>query len=282
MNIFIKPATAHMASLLRRTLYRSSFMASVRLHNILFAFALLFTAVLTSCENSREEFVTENWQEYYPLQPGKSITYRLDSVVFVQSGSRMETHKYQVKHTVQSEITDAQGRKAFLIHRLIRNEAGTSPWLENGSYTVTPLADKAEVVEQNMRVIKLHNPVKKNFSWRGNAYLPGSPYRPAYNMDAGSDMNEWQFMYTNFGDTAVNGQSYQNVWTVSQNHYILNFPITPNTSIAVMEVAEEKYAKNVGLVYKNFQLYEYQRPNVDNPQATYTGFGITMWMIGHD
>ena len=247
---------------------------------ILASFLLVFA--FTACENSKEEFVTETYEAYFPLQIGKSITYRLDSLVFTQSGSLIETHKYRVKHTIQSEITDAQGRKAFLVNRLINNETGTGPWLKNGNYIITPLADQVEVSENNLRVIKLHNQFKKGFSWKGNTYLPLAPYRPAYDMDAGSEMNKWQFEYSNYGDTTVNGQQYQNVWTVSQNDYVLNIPPPTPGSIGVKEVGKEQYAKGIGLVYKNLEIYERQPPNVDNPQQTYTGFGITMWMVEHN
>jgi hypothetical protein len=49
-----------------------------------------------------------------------------------------------------------------------------------------------------------------------------------------------------------------------------------------MEKGKELYAKGIGLVYKNLEIYERQPPNVDNPQQTYTGFGITMWMVEHN
>ncbi len=249
-----------------------------------FFYAILLVVVFSACENSKEEFVTESYKEYFPLGISKSITYRVDSTVFTQSGSKVEVHKYQVKHTVQSEIADNQGRKAYLINRLIRNEAGTTPWLENGNYTVTPLDDQAEVVENNLRVIRLRNPMKKNFSWRGNAYLPGSPYRPAYDMDAGSDMNQWQFTYSDFGDTTVNGQSYQNVWSVEHANNVLNLPPVPGTNAyGLMEVSREKYAKGIGLVYRKHDVYEYQPGHADNSyQPAYSGFGITMWMIEHN
>ncbi|MFV0606119.1 MAG: hypothetical protein ACK5NK_09785 [Niabella sp.] len=239
---------------------------------------------LTACEQTTEDFVTETYESYYPLQVGKYITYRLDSLVFVQSGSVPETHRYMVKHTISAEITDASGRKAFLVNKLINNENGSGPWLENGNYTVTPLADQVEVNEDNLRVIKLHNPFKLGFGWKGNAYLPTSPYRPAYDMDAGSEMNTWTFSYSNNNDTTVNGHQYQNVWTVLQNEFVLNLPPTPGVkAYGLMEVGKEQYSKNIGLVFKDYKIYEYQPGHADNgEQPSYTGFGITMWMVDHN
>jgi hypothetical protein len=45
-------------------------------------------------------------------------------------------------------------------------------------------------------------------------------------------------------------------------------------------MAIEKYAKNIGLVTRDFILWEYQPPSSE--PAHFTGFGIKMWMINHN
>jgi len=40
------------------------------------------------------------------LQPGKYITYRLDSLVFTNFGKNTEIHKYQMKHEIDAELVD--------------------------------------------------------------------------------------------------------------------------------------------------------------------------------
>lgn len=244
---------------------------------------VVISMALASCQNTTEGFITESVVDYYmPLQPGKYITYRLDSTVFVKSGSVIETHKYQVKHTVQQKIVDNLGNLSYLINRTISNETGASPWVENGAYWVTPFENRIEVSENNLRTVPLRMPLKQGFSWKGNSMMPGSPYKPLFNMDTGNDINTWDFVYISYGDTTVQNNNYKNVWSVAQSDYTLNIPPTANTSIGSKEVSSEKYAKGIGLVYKNFQLYEYQGPHADNPQPSYTGFGITLWMIDHN
>ena len=244
---------------------------------------ILLLTGFVACENRKEELMTESVADYYPLQVGKYITYRVDSLVFLLNGTRSETHKYQVKHTIQSEVKDAAGRKSFLVNRLIRNEAGAGPWLENGNYVVTPLPERIEVVEHNLRSIRLANPLTRGFTWKGYSYYPLFPYKSIFEMDAGNDMNTWQFAYSNFGDTTVNGNQYQNVWTVTQNDFVLNIPPPNNQSLGLKEVGLEQYAKGIGLVYRNYEVYEFQPGHVDNAyQPTYTGFGVTMWMIDHN
>ena len=241
--------------------------------------SLLTVTLLFSCTEEKEIFESESVAEYMPLQVGKSITYRLDSTTFIQSGTVIRINKHQVKHTVLQETTDNIGNKTFIIQRLMNNESGTGPWLNDGTYRIIVYDRKIEVINDNLRVIALQAPLKQGFSWKGNGQLPFDPY----GMSAGNTMNKWEFSYTNFGNENIEGQQYQNLWTIEQNNYILNIPPTPGTEIGAKEVSIEKYAKGIGLVYKDFQLYEYQAGNQETGNTPYyTGFGITMWMIAHD
>src|SRR5687767_15944632 len=105
---------------------------------------------LFSCTEKKEEFLTESLSDYLPLQPGKYITYRIDSLVFTNFQRDVEIHSYQVKHLVDAEITDNLGRVSYRVYRFLRDTAGTTAWVSNGSYFVTPLADQVEVVENNL------------------------------------------------------------------------------------------------------------------------------------
>jgi hypothetical protein len=247
-----------------------------------FILLLLAAIIFFSCKNETETLISDNVTDYVPLQVGKYITYRLDSITFVKSGSMIETHKYQVKHIVQTETTDNQGRKTYVIQRLLNDSTASGAWMANGNYLITPTTDHIEVIDNNLRVVVLQMLMKLNFSWSGNQYLPHSPYSSLYDMNAGSDMNTWTFSYSNFGSEAYYGQSYSNVWTVVQNNNIQNIPPSSINTYGEKEVSIEKYSKNIGLVYKDYEIYEHQPPNADNPSGYYMGFGITMWMIDHN
>src|SRR5687767_13935146 len=138
--------------------------------------SLLFF-ILTSC-SEKEEFTSEPINDYFLLTPGKYISYRLDSLVFTNFGRTIETHRYQVKEQVDALITDNLGRPSYRVFRYLRDSLGLTPWQPSGTYFITPLADQVEVVEDNLRFIKLHMPLRENFSWKGNRYLPSEPSYP--------------------------------------------------------------------------------------------------------
>ncbi|GAB3009087.1 hypothetical protein GCM10027051_07310 [Niabella terrae] len=250
----------------------------------------LFCGLLAACSNRTEKFESAALTDYLPLSVGRSYTYRLDSLVFTRSGTVPELHRYQLRHRISGQAIDNLGRHTFIIQRLINNENGSGDWQARGSFYITPQEQQMEVITDNMRVIALTLPFRQGFTWKGNSYLirPGensnsSPYSDIYDMFVDDEMYAWDFSYSGFGSETIEGQQYDDVWTIQQSNDSLNIPPTPETAIGYKAVSTEKYARGIGLVYKDLQLYDYQGPgSVDNPSAHYTGFGIRMWLIARD
>jgi hypothetical protein len=245
-------------------------------------FLLSLVFFLESC-SEKEDFTTEEISDYMPMNIGKYIIYRMDSLVFTNFGRVTEVHKYQVKHQVDAVITDNLGRPAYRVYYAIRDSAGTLPWQPMGTYSVTPLSDQVELQEDNLRVIKLHMPVKDGFSWKGNRYLPTDPYSPLFTFSNDDNMEDWDFYYDgNATSFSFDGHNYSDVLTVEQVDESFNVPITSPSSYASRSRSVEKYSKSVGLVYREYELWEYQ-PNTGGSGGPYkTGFGINLWMIDHN
>jgi len=255
----------------------------MRFHSIYrLSFLAIIISTLFSC-NEKEEFVTEKTEDYIPLEAGKYITYRLDSLVFTNFGRNIETHRYQVKEQVDAEITDNLGRPSYRVFRYLRDSLGTTSWQPAGTYFITRLSDQVEVIEDNLRFIKMHLPLKEGFSWKGNKYLPTGPYQPIYNFTIDNNIGDWDFYYDNFSPAFSYGSiNYSNVWTVEQIDESFNVPIANPTSYAYNLRSVEKYSKDIGLVYRQYELWEYQPNPGGSGGPYYAGFGIKKWMIDHN
>lgn len=245
---------------------------------------LIFVAagLFFSC-NEKDEIASEPLSNYLPLAVGKYITYRIDSLVFPNFGRSTEVHSYQVKHQVEALTNDNIGNPMYKVYRYIRDTAGTQPWQPAGSYFITPLADQIEIAEDNLRMIKLHLPLKSGFTWKGNRYLPADPFGPLYNFSNDDNMADWDYFYDgNPSSFSYKGINYTNVFTVEQVDEAFNVPITSLTSYAAKSKVVDRYSKGIGMVYREFEIWEYQ-PNTGGSGGPYkTGFGITMWMIDHN
>lgn len=63
------------------------------------------------------------------------------------------------------------------------------------------------MIEDNLRFIKMHMPLKEGFSWKGNRYLPTGPYQPKYNFTIDNNIDDWDFYYDNFSPHSPIGVS---------------------------------------------------------------------------
>jgi hypothetical protein len=244
------------------------------------AFSFLFS--ISSCKKETEEFKTDAIADYMPLAVGKYITFRLDSTVFTNFGRNEEIHRYREKHVVDAQVPDNLGRPSYRIIRYLTDSLGTQPWVESGTYFITPLTDQAEVIEDNQRYIKLHLPFKIDTDWKGNKYLSDDPFASLYTFENDNDMNQWDYNLESFQETMMIGNKTVNdVYTVFQIDDAFNAPVTDPNIVGLRTLAVEKYAKNVGLVTRDLIMWEYQ-PNPGGGTGFKTGFGIKLWMIDHN
>ncbi len=233
----------------------------------LFCFSVMASVIFFSaCKKSTEEFSTGALSDYYPLKVGKYITYSLDSIVYYTNfGTSAVTKSYQVKHLVDAQITDNLGRPAYRIVRFIRSYS-TGPWVADNVFMTVPTENSIEFIENNLRFLKLKSPIKQDYSWSGNSYINTSSQIPFLKFYEG-----WDYTYDSLNIPAKVG------------------PITIDSTIKVSHIdeltaidrtfSEEKYAKGIGLVYRNFLYWNKGNANGSYSDASY---GVIMKMIDHN
>jgi len=237
-----------------------------------------------SCDKTTtEEFQSDSLNDYIPLAVGKYITYRIDSTVFTNFGRTTEIHKYQVKHIIDAQISDNLGRPSYRVFRYLNDSVASKPWLPAGTYFITPLATQTEVIEDNLRFIKLHLPVKNGYTWKGNKYIPVNAYGSLYNFSNDDSMEDWDFEYDGESSSfSYGGKNYSGVYSIEEQDEAYNVPITDPNGYATKTRSVEKYSKNIGLVYREYEMWEYQ-PNPGGSGGPFkTGFGIKMWMVDNN
>jgi hypothetical protein len=219
-------------------------------------FLILMTPVFLSmqfCKKQTDAFaITTNVNDYYPLETGKYIIYQMDSTVFTNFETTKEIHSYQVKDIIDAEMTDNLDRRSYRIRRMIRDSAGLTPWVDNAAFMVTPLENAIEVVENNLRFIKLVKPIREWYTWEGNSYINTT--------DDLNDLAYWYYTYANVGSAFdLDGLRIDNSITVNQEDYSSGDPVAEPNSVASKVFGQEVYGKDIGLVYKDFIHWLYQR-----------------------
>ena len=237
-----------------------------------FGFAF-FILSLASCKKENENFVTASVSDYFPLQVGKYITYDLDSTIFTNFGQTLTVMHYQAQYRVDAQTTDNLNRPAYTVSRYLRQDS-TQDWAIDNVFTVVPTDKSIEYIQDNLRFLKLRAPITDGFSWKGNSYLAFDPYR-SYVFANPAFMEDWNYTYQDVNaPLSVGTKNFDNTITVFEVSDSTGDPTIAGTEYAEKTYSIEKYAKNIGLIYKDFIHWEYQ--GTDN---TYKGFGEKLSII---
>jgi hypothetical protein len=238
---------------------------------------VLCVVLFGACKKQSEELQVVPISDYAPLKAGKYITYSLDSLVYTSFGT-VETHRfYEVKYQVMDSITDNLGRKAFRTVRYIRTLPAGNFVADNTAMAVNT-GSRYEFVENNLKYFKLTLPIADNNSWKGNSAID-LIVNPATGEDL-SYLADWDYTYANVGTAKKVGTfNLANTLTVNQKNDSTNLPITPTTNIAYKDFSQEIYAKDIGMVYRNFLHFEYQKTATS---FVYKGYGVKLTMIDHN
>lgn len=244
----------------------------------------IVTVFTISCKKETGTVSTSPLDTYLPLQVGKYIRYRLDSTLYVNFGQQDTVRSYDIKDVVDGQITDNEDRPVYRIVRYMRdlNSTNEQDYSVNLTYWVTPTENSMEVSENNLRFMKLKQPVVDGFNWHGNTFLPSTPYYEYFQFSNDEDISLWNYTYQDVNQSfLINDNVYDSVATVLQVADSSNVPILFPDGLAYKNYWIEQYAKNIGLVYKEVEMWEYQPPNSGNPGYT-TGFGLKISILEHN
>jgi hypothetical protein len=205
----------------------------------------LLVAGFISCTKQHNEAPPDLGYDYYPAKVGSYIVYDVDSISYRQPKNDTVKFKFQIKEKIDTLFYDNQGRPTV---KIIRYKKMYNPAVPYSQMNWTVLQDvwmanktktDVEVVEENIRYTKLPFPVKLNSIWNGTAH---------------ADTVECDYKCTAFDVSSSYGNlSFQKTLTVSQ----------ANVSTAInFQNYNEKYARGVGLIYKEITDYQYKQDPV--------------------
>jgi len=245
---------------------------------ILFA-GFVAAVLLSACKKQTEEYPTATISDYMPLEPGKYIIYQLDSFRYSTQSLVPLTITYQVKFQVDALITDNLGRPAYRIYRYIR-KATTDPWVSDDTYMAVNTGTALEFVENNLRFVKLKEPITQDYTWKGNTFINTTSDTAAFDFRY---LDSWDYTYDSVGaPLTLGGINLENTVKVAQIDDVIGNPEDPN-SYTEINYGAEYYAKGIGMVYRRFLHSEYQPPtNGYNGYYTDATAGATFTMIEHN
>ena len=243
-----------------------------------FLLIIIAAVIFNACKKSTDAFATISVKEYAPLIIGKYITYKLDSTLFINFGTKDTVVSYQVKHQVDALITDNLGRPAYRIIRYIRKTAANA-WIPDNTFMAVPTDFTFEFIENNLRFLKLVSPIRNGFNWKGNKYIETSTINSPFKY-----LEDWNYTYDSVDVRLTLGAfTLDSTLKVAQRDEVIGNPAN-RTVYHEINYGAEKYAKGIGLIYRNFLHVEYQPSTTIPPDSTgyKQGYGVRMTMIDHN
>jgi hypothetical protein len=205
--------------------------------------------LLAGCSKQSAEISFPALNDYYPLQTGRVLVYRLDSSLIPLFGTELQIKSYLAKDSIADTIRDNQERLSYRVYRFVTDTLAVEPWVPIGSYYITPVNNSVEVVdENNLRFIKLKEPVRNDFSWQGNSYIDTKSAGALYQY-----LDGWNYVYQNVDQpyTVRKGILDSTITVLQQDETSPPGPFDPN-NYQQRNYSIEVYARGIGLVYKEF------------------------------
>ncbi len=173
--------------------------------------------------------------DYYPTTSGKFVVYDVDSIVYTELPKDTLAYKYRIKEKLTDMYTDNEGQPAIRLERYIKRynplkSYDSIPWTIKEVWMVNATDKSIQVVESNVRFTKLTFPVQKKSTWNGNANNTGGERDYTYDYIDNKEI--------------INTKVFENVLRVKQKDY---------RTLISYAFYTEKYAKGVGLVYREIK-----------------------------
>lgn len=225
--------------------------------------AIFFLVFLFSCKKDSSSVSLDAGKDYFPIKVGNYIVYDVDSTVYDEITHIPTTYKYRLKVAITQSFTNDEGTASYRLERYIKWFDSTKtydqiPWQIQHVWTVIPYPNSIEKTEENIRYVKLIFPVKQNAQWNGNAK---------------NTLGEKKYTYEYVDNPEyINNLYFEKVLKVKQYEY---------RSLIQYIYESEKYAKGIGLVYKEMINLESQNivPNVPVENRPEKGYIYKMKVV---
>ncbi len=236
---------------------------------------LLISGTWMSCDKKTEDLSEINkGHNFFPLEIGKYILYDVDSTYWDDFLGQVKIiERCQVRYSVDDTFRDASGRLSYKIVVNTRKTAA-DPFHPSEVIYATPTENTLEYSQKNLTFLKLVFPVGNGINWNGNAMIPVTDpdYSDEYNNE------KWQYTYSDFDKEFNTGNNlYEHTVTVNQIDDQLNDPDVDSSAYAYRNYANEVYAYNVGMIYREREYWTFQ-PKVGNSGGSgfRKGYGVIM------
>jgi len=209
--------------------------------NLNLYFSTLFLFILFGCKDSNDAVQPKNTGEnIVSFEKGEYVVYAITKINFLVSGKK-DTNQFYIKEQVSDTLNLGNENVTKLI-RYKKDKITDKTWAIDSVWYMYKSKNQLVKVENNVKFVKLIYPVQSNQKWNGNVLN---------NLDAQN------YQTRNFGSkylisNEIKDTVFTNSLTVIQNDSLPINLLNRNYSVEI-------FADNMGLIYKEYQIYTYDQ-----------------------
>lgn len=198
----------------------------------LLVLTLMGFTIFAGCKKDTYEY--DQQTSYFGLEKGTFVEYDVTYMFHDSLLGKHDTIQYQVRTEVGDTFIDNSGREAREFKRFMRLDE-TDPWEEKDLWIAIIDGGRAELVEENQRMVKLVFRPTEDKEWDINAF---------------NNLGEMMAHYSGIGEAReINGLAFPATVTVEQEDY---------TTLIDKRRKYEVYANGVGMIQKYYRDLEYK------------------------
>jgi hypothetical protein len=209
---------------------------------------------IAACTKTQTDDLPKIGQNYFPLQIGRTLTYDVDSIIYdpqPNKSVKIDTLRWQIREVVRDTFRDNTNLLTYRTE-LTQRRRGTTTWLIAKTVTEAIANDQILRGEDNLRYIKFPLAFIEKTTWNGHIFNNENAKFTIADEILLPFSKKWTHRIETFQKSEkIGNKTYDDVLTIIGQ--------TTATSLIEKRYMLEKYAKNVGLVYREWHILDTQK-----------------------
>jgi hypothetical protein len=206
----------------------------------LFALAIVFNA----CSKNETEVLDPNTfgYDYYPVEIGKQWIYQTDSIVYSKKVSiEIDTTVSYMMEEVKDTFRNSENKLVYRLDVFYTRDT-TQAWELISSSFIQKDSLQLHKIENGLDYIRLVFPVRKFISWEGNIRIDSKTEFVINGESLKPFVDDWSYSYDYVDQPEIVGTVFYSKVTKVEE--------MDEENLLEKRYSESKYAKGVGMVYK--------------------------------
>jgi hypothetical protein len=195
------------------------------------------------CKKDSIEQPPEFGYDYFPIDVGHYNVYQVDSVIYNIPFDTVYRYSFQVKELNEGVYTDSEEKQSVRLVRYYR-KSPTDAWVIKNVWSARLKDGKAERQEENIRLLKMVFPLRKNTQWDVNALNTLDKQL--------AKVDSIDVPYT------LNGMAFDKAAFIN---------IITDTNLITYKLHREVYSRKIGLIYSKYYNLQSNTIDVNKPSV---------------